>query len=205
MIARDGYPYLALGGGAIAASWLLGWFWPAIGCVFLTLFVGYFFRDPEREIPGDPAAIVSPADGRVLRVEPLDSTIPGSPQVISIFLSVFDVHVNRSPIAGRIKAFSHHPGRFLAAWKHEASTVNEQTHVTVQGERSEVVFKQIAGLIARRIVFTKSVGDQVGKGERVGMIKFGSKTDLLLPPGASPTVQPGDRVYGGASVVARWV
>lgn len=188
----------------MVAAWLLGWSWAAWALLVLTCFFAVFFRDPERTIPSEPDAIVSPADGHVLRVGPLDPSVPASPLVISIFLSVVDVHVNRSPIAGRIKAFSHHPGRFLAAWREDATLLNEQTHITVEGQAGEIVFKQIAGLLARRIVFRKTVGDQVAKGERVGMIKFGSKADLVLPPGAQATVRKGDRVYGGSSIVARW-
>lgn len=203
MIARDGYPYLVVGGAAVFAAFVLGWHVLTSAFAVLTLFFAYFFRDPERVIPNDPLAIVSPADGRIVRVGPVDPALADSPQVISIFLSPLDVHVNRSPIAGRISDFSYHPGRFMVALRDEASLLNEQTHITVEGERCQVVFKQIAGILARRIVFRKSIGDQVGKGERVGMIKFGSRTDVVLPAGAIPSVSRGDRVYGGSSIVAR--
>ncbi len=203
MIARDGYSYI-IGTLALAiASWLLGW--PALAIVLglAALFFGFFFRDPERRIPTDPLAIVSPADGKIVRIGPLAPGETDSPQVISIFLSVFDVHINRSPIAGRIVQFSHHPGKFLVASREAASRVNEQTHITVEGEHCRVVFKQIAGILARRILFRKSIGDWVEKGERVGMIKFGSRTDLILPPGARPLVACGEHVYGGSSILAK--
>ncbi len=164
----------------------------------LAAFCLYFFRDPERTIPTGPLA-VSPADGKVVAIR----TDGGGVSRISIFLNVFDVHVNRSPIAGTIQEVSYRPGRFLAASREDASSLNEQNTVTVDGADSRVVFKQIAGLIARRIVFTKKPGDAVEAGERVGLIKFGSRVDVLLGPEWQIQVREGDKVKAGSAVLAR--
>jgi phosphatidylserine decarboxylase len=200
-MVRDGYYY---GVGFVAAAILLGWLagpgW-AVPALLLAAFFLWFFRDPEREIPTMPGAVVSPGDGRVTDV--VRVPFGGRDRLrISIFLSVFDVHVNRSPIAGVIRDVRHQRGKFLNAMAAHSAQENEQNIVTVEGEGQTVVFKQIAGLIARRIVFTKKVGDQVARGERVGLIKFGSRVDVLLDPSAAPQVNVGDRVRGGASVLA---
>jgi phosphatidylserine decarboxylase len=169
--------------------------------LLLAGFFLWFFRDPERAIPDAPGAVVSPADGKVTDVSPL--TVAGVRRTrISIFLSVFDVHVNRSPIAGVIRDVRYQKGKFLNAMNAASAERNEQNVVTVEGSGHTVVFKQIAGLLARRIVFNKKVGDRVGRGERVGLIKFGSRVDVLLDASASPQVKSGDRVKGGASVLA---
>jgi phosphatidylserine decarboxylase len=164
----------------------------------LAVFCLYFFRDPERTIPAGPVA-VSPADGKVVAVRAESATV----RRISIFLNIFDVHVNRSPVAGIIAAVEYRRGSFHVASKEECSTENEQNVVTVEGEGSPVVFKQIAGLIARRIVFTKKLGDRVATGERIGLIKFGSRMDVMLGPEWEILVQPGQRVSAGSSVIAR--
>ena len=158
----------------------------------------YFFRDPDREIPSGPVA-VSPADGKVLVVKPEGPAL----NRITIFLNVFDVHVNRSPIAGTIGKVHYQKGEFRVASREECSTVNEMNIVTVNGAGTSVVFKQIAGLIARRIVFYKKPGDRVATGERIGLIKFGSRMDVLLGPEWEITVAPGQRVSAGSSVIAR--
>jgi phosphatidylserine decarboxylase len=191
--------YYALGflGAAGLVGWLLGP-WVALPLVLLALFCLYFFRDPEREIPSGPVA-VSPADGKVVAVKP---DAPGLNR-ISIFLNVFDVHVNRTPIGGTIAKVQYQKGCFKVASKEECSTVNEMNVVTVTDGVSSVVFKQIAGLIARRIVFTKKPGDRVATGERIGLIKFGSRMDVLLGPEWEITVAPGQRVSAGSSVIAR--
>ena len=186
-----------------AAGGLLGWLlgpWFAAPLILLGLFCLYFFRDPEREIPSGPVA-VSPADGKVVAVKPEGTSL----NRISIFLNVFDVHVNRSPIGGAIAKAHYQKGCFKVASREECSTVNEQNIVTVKGEGTSVVFKQIAGLIARRIVFTKKPGDRVAMGERIGLIKFGSRMDVLLGPEWEITVTPGQRVSAGSSVIARRV
>jgi phosphatidylserine decarboxylase len=203
MIARDGYPYIFV----FALIAILGFFFKlaVVGllAVLLVAFMAFFFRDPERPVPQDERAVVSPADGKVVRVTKLDPTNPQSPTRLSIFLSVFDVHVNRAPIAGRIKEAIYQPGKFKVAYRDEASQVNEQNAVTIEGRTTTLVFKQIAGILARRIVFSKRPGDWVHKGERVGLMKFGSRTDLILPPDVEVTVTVGDQVYGGSSIVGR--
>ena len=200
-MVRDGF-YYALGLCVVAAvvGWLAG---PAYAVVPLVLaaFFLWFFRDPERVIPAEGGAVVSPADGKVTDVSTLE--LDGRPRTrISIFLSVFDVHVNRSPVAGVITNLEYRCGRFRNALSTASAVENEQNIVTVEGDGHTVVFKQIAGVLARRIVFAKKLGDRVERGERVGLIKFGSRTDLLLDPAAHVHVDVGDRVRGGSSVLA---
>ncbi|HEY4683851.1 MAG TPA: phosphatidylserine decarboxylase [Candidatus Acidoferrales bacterium] len=192
------WPAMLLAGASLALHWYLA----AAGLLLLVAFVFYFFRDPERTIPQETGGIVSPADGRV--VEIADSAWNGQPRKrISIFLSVFDVHVNRSPVEGVIVSADYRKGQFRAAWHAEASTVNEQNVVVVRGHQSEVVFKQIAGIIARRILFWRKPGDLVQRGERVGMIRFGSRVDVILDPACDILVRRGEHVKGGSSLLAR--
>jgi phosphatidylserine decarboxylase len=200
-MVKDGYFY---GAGLLAAAAVLYWLtgWPlALVAVLLALFFLWFFRDPERTIPVAPGLIVSPGDGLVTEAVRFE-TPEGSRQRISIFLSVFDVHVNRSPIAGTITGIRYQKGKYLNAMNPASADENEQNIVTVRGEGCEVVFKQIAGLLARRIVFAPAVGSLIGRGERVGLIKFGSRVDVLIPAEAELRVKPGMRVKGGASVLA---
>jgi phosphatidylserine decarboxylase len=194
----DGIYYaLALtAGGAVVAYLTRPWF--GLPLFILAVFCLYFFRDPDRGIPPGPVA-VAPADGKVVAVK---AESPGLTR-ISIFLNIFDVHVNRTPIPGKVTSVSYHKGQFLVASKEEASSQNEQNTVTVEGEGTRVVFKQIAGLIARRIVFNKKVGDTLAPGERVGMIKFGSRVDVELGPEWEILVSPGMHVSCGSSVIAR--
>jgi len=200
-MVADGYYYAF---AFLCAGLLVGWLTaPAWSIPLLALagFFLWFFRDPEQMIPESGDAVVSPADGKVTDL----STVTlggGERNRISIFLSVFDVHVNRSPIAGVIREVRYQPGKFLNAMNSASAEHNEQNVVTVEGNGQSVVFKQIAGLLARRIVFTKKVGDRVARGERVGMIKFGSRVDVLLDPTARLQVRVGDRVKGGSSVLA---
>lgn len=204
-IAREGWPYigsLLLLGSALLALRLP---WPGAILVLLGLFTAFFFRDPERSVPQEAGLVVSPADGKVVQVIPAPeghALGPGATQ-ISIFLSIFDVHINRAPIAGTIEKVEYHPGEFLPAFDDKASLRNEQNAVTLRQGETRVMFKQIAGLIARRIVFRRKVDDQVERGERVGLIKFGSRVDVFLPRGFAVTVRVGDRVSGGRSVLAR--
>jgi phosphatidylserine decarboxylase len=197
-----GYYYAGalLAGGALV-TYLVGWLW-AIPLYILAVFCLNFFRDPEREAPAGPVA-VSPADGKVVAVIPG----PGGASRVSIFLNVFDVHVNRSPIAGKISCINYKKGEFLVASKEAASQANEQNILTVEGVvgglRTKVTFKQIAGLIARRIICYKRVGDIVETGGRVGLIKFGSRVDVLFGPEWQVTVKPGERVVAGSSVIAQ--
>jgi phosphatidylserine decarboxylase len=201
-MVRDGYIYaLSLLLVAVALVWATGrWEWGILP-VLLAGFFLWFFRDPQRRIPAEAGLIVSPGDGKVTEAVRID-TPNGPRQRISIFLSVFDVHVNRSPIAGELTAVRYQKGRYLNAMNPDSADRNEQNVVTVRGEGCEVTFKQIAGLLARRIVFKPSQGDRVERGQRVGLIKFGSRVDVLVPAEAAVCVKPGDRVKGGASVIA---
>jgi phosphatidylserine decarboxylase len=202
-MVKDGYKFAAapLVFGLLALAFQWNW----LGAVLLVLgtFVLFFFRDPERTPPSDPDVIVSPADGRVMEiVEESRGDNPG--RRISVFLSIFDVHVNRAPVAGRIAAMEYRKGRFNAAMRGRASQENEQNVIHVSSERGEIVFKQIAGWVARRILCWKAVGDSVTRGERVGMIRFGSRVDIWLPDRVEILVRPGQHVAGGSSVLARW-
>ena len=200
-MVRDGYFY---GAGCLFAAVVLAWLtpWPyAIPAGVLAAFFLWFFRDPERQIPQAAGAVVSPADGKVTDVS-ITTSGGTARNRISIFLSVFDVHVNRSPIAGVIREVRYQRGKFLNAMGASSAEENEQNIVTVEEEGHTVVFKQIAGLLARRIVFGPKVGDRVARGERIGLIKFGSRVDVLLDRDATIQVRPGDRVKGGASVLA---
>ena len=200
-MVRDAYFYaVPLFAAAVLIGWLTspGWAAPAL---LLAAFFLWFFRDPERAIPNLAGAVVSPADGKVTAVGKILED--GTPRLrISIFLSVFDVHVNRSPIRGVIRKMSYQRGKFMNAMNPDSAANNEQNVVAVEGEGQTVIFKQIAGLLARRIVFNHKVGDQLERGQRVGLIKFGSRVDILLDPSATIQVNVGDRVQGGASVIA---
>jgi len=200
-MVADGYYYaLSLAGVAVLVGWLAGPVWAVPPCL-LALFFLWFFRDPERAIPDTAGAVVSPADGTVTDVSSI--LMNGVPRTrISIFLSVFDVHVNRSPLAGVIREVHYQKGKFLNAMNPASAEHNEQNAVTVESGGQTLVFKQIAGLLARRIVFHKKVGDHVDRGERVGLIKFGSRVDVLLDASAALQIKVGDRVKGGASVLA---
>jgi phosphatidylserine decarboxylase len=197
----DGYYYaIPLVGAGLLLTWLAGPWW-GVPLYTLAAFFLWFFRDPDRAIPGEAGAVVSPGDGKVTDVSRV--SLNGCEQTrISIFLSVFDVHVNRTPIAGVIRDVTYQKGKFLNAMSARCAVENEQNIVTVEGEGQTVVFKQIAGVLARRIVFTKKVGDRLERGERVGLIKFGSRVDVVLDSSARMQVKVGDRVRGGASVLA---
>jgi phosphatidylserine decarboxylase len=188
--------------GLLAGGLILTYFTRSIyGLPFyiLAAFCLYFFRDPDRLTPEGPYAI-SPADGKVVAVKAESPSLTR----ISIFLNVFDVHVNRAPVAGRITQIDYKPGQFLVASREEASTGNEQNIVTMLADDgAKIVFKQIAGLVARRIIFYKNVGDHVKMGERVGLIQFGSRMDVLLGPEWSIEIKEGQRVQAGASILAR--
>lgn len=185
----------------IAAA-VLGFWYVGAFLFVIALFMAFFFRDPKRVPPSDPDVVVSPADGRVTRIGPASSGAD-APNVISIFLSPLDVHINRSPIPGKIVDMIYSPGKFLMATNEKASLVNEQNALTIQGEKITVVCKQIAGILARRVVCWKGKGDNLGLGERFGMIKFSSRTDVLLPANVKITVKEGQRVRGGTTVIGR--
>ncbi|HZY63433.1 MAG TPA: phosphatidylserine decarboxylase [Edaphobacter sp.] len=201
-MVRDGFFY-ALGLGAVA---VILWFLriPVILVaipILLALFFLWFFRDPSRKVPQEPGQIVSPADGIVTQAEWLETTA-GNRLRLSIFLNVFDVHVNRAPIGGLVTAVEFRSGQFLNAMKPESVLHNEQTLIVIDGGGYEVSFKQIAGLLARRIVCNIKAGDRVERGQRIGLIKFGSRVDVLLPAEAELRVNTGMRVRGGSSVLA---
>jgi len=202
-MVRDGYYYAV---PLIAAAVLLGWLtrpaWAVIPCL-LAFFFLWFFRDPERAIPQDAGAVVSPGDGKVTDVAPV--TVGSEKWTrLSIFLSVFNVHVNRSPITGVIREVRYQRGQYLNAMNKTSAELNEQNIVTVESDvdGQRVIFKQIAGLLARRIVFYPKVGDRLERGQRVGLIKFGSRVDVLVAESARVNVKIGDQVKGGASVLA---
>jgi len=197
----DGYyyavPFIAAG---VLVGWLTSPLW-AVPAFLLAFFFLWFFRDPERVIPDAAGAVVSPADGKVTGVS--STSVNGNQRTrISIFLNVFNVHVNRSPIAGTISNVQYQKGKFMNAMSEASADLNEHNTVTVEGEGAVVVFKQIAGLLARRIVFNRKIGDRVQRGERIGLIKFGSRVDVLLDPDATVQIKVGDLVKGGSSVLA---
>ncbi len=200
-MVRDGYFYAL---PLIAAGLVLGWLTSAAWAIIpllLAIFFLWFFRDPERAIPQEAGAIVSPGDGKVTEVSTVTSGDERQTR-ISIFLSVFDVHVNRSPVGGVIRAIRYQRGQFLNAMNKASAEQNEQNIVTMEADGQKVVFKQVAGLLARRIVFNSKVGDRLERGQRVGLIKFGSRVDLLVDASARVNVKVGDRVKGGTSVLA---
>ena len=201
-MVRDGFFY-ALGLAAVAAIlWKLTGSYSlcAIPLVLAAFFL-WFFRDPSRRIPTEPGQIVSPADGVVTEAEWIE-TVSGSRLRLSIFLNVFDVHVNRSPVSGTVKVMEFREGGFMNAMKPESVLTNEQALVVIDAGGYEVGYKQIAGLLARRIVCTVKVGDKVERGQRVGLIKFGSRVDVLMPAEANLKVKTGSRVRGGSTVLA---
>jgi len=197
-VAVEAIPFLlGLGGAGILLGAVAGR-WAVLPVVLLILFVLYFFRDPERVVPPGEGLIVSPADGRVTAVE---SGPRGSR--ISVFLSVFDVHINRAPVAGTVRRRQYTPGRFLPAWDPRVAGENERNHLEIEAPDGVYGVTQIAGILARRIVCRKSEGDRVERGERIGLIRFGSRTDLHLPSGIAPQVRVGDRVRGGVTIMGR--
>src|ERR1700744_492779 len=202
-MVRDGFFY-GLGLGAVAVVlWRLNmpWWLVAIPIVLAAFFL-WFFRDPNRTIPQGPGQVVSPGDGVVTDAEWIE-TISGSRLRLSIFLNVFDVHVNRSPVSGVVKVCEFRKGQFMNAMKAESVLNNEQTLITIDAGGYEVSFKQIAGLLARRIVCNVKVGDRVERGQRMGLIKFGSRVDVLMPAETNPKVKVGDRVKGGSSILGQ--
>ena len=202
-MVKEGYyfglPPLALG----AAAFFLHWNIAGAILIGLAAFIFYFFRDPERVIPAEPGAIVSSADGRIVVVT--DEENAGRPgKRISIFLAIWNVHVNRSPASGTITGMKYRPGKFSAAMRDSASIHNEQNVIDLATDAGEITFKQIAGLIARRVVCWKKPGDRVARGERIGLVRFGSRADLWLPRDSELLVKVGDHVKGGSSVVGYW-
>ena len=206
-MVRDGIPYVVFP-GLLALAFIIGTFvwipllWiPALALLALTGFMAFFFRDPRRSIPLEPGVIVAPADGKVTIVRPADGQHAES--LVSIFLSPFDVHINRSPIAGEIVDIAHKTGKFVMATREDARLLNEQNALTIVGNDITVKCVQIAGVLARRIVCWKQRGERVKCGERFGMIKFSSRTDLLMPSNVEILVQEGMHVRGGETIIAR--
>jgi len=197
-MAKEGFPFLIPVLLLTATSFWLAWWGPALVMLALALFVAYFFRDPERKIPADSNSIVSPADGRVVKIQ---ETKGGT--LVCIFLSIFDVHVNRAPISGTIERQDYHPGKFLVAWDERASVENEQLRLTIGSGRS-IDFSLIAGLVARRIVPWTKLNQRVERGDRIALIRFGSRVDILLPNQCRLEVAVGNRVWGGSTVLAYW-
>lgn len=213
-VAREGLPFILalLALTALTALWARSGGWgfrataPAL-FLTLTLFVVYFFRDPERNIPTDPLLVVSPADGKVMSVGPVpDEHFMGETATrVTIFLNIFNVHVQRAPLGGRVAHYDYQPGTFVAAWREEASRENERASLGIETDAGPLLVRQIAGLVARRIATYPREGDTVARGDRIGLIRFGSRVDLFLPPDWPVTVQPGDKVRGGETPVARVV
>ena len=197
-MVKDAYLFILPLLSVAAISFFFEWGLVALVFLLLALFVGYFFRNPEREVPSDPDLIVSPADGRVIRITPESGLTR-----LSIFLSVFDVHVNRAPIAGRLVQQTYRSGRFHLAFDDRASIENEQLVLTIKDDR-RITFSLIAGIVARRIIPWKKEGDVVAKGDRIALIRFGSRVDVELPEDCELAVEKGDRVRAGSSVIARW-
>ena len=206
-VAAPGYPFIGVAGGLTLVLYFLNWELLAFLSLVVTAFFLNFFRNPQRGVPSDLATIVSPADGKVILTDEVQELeFLGAPaRRVAIFMNIFDVHVNRAPVAGRVVDSRHRDGRFLAAFKEEAEQSNEQQAIlweTVAGPR--VLTVQIAGLLARRIVPAVTAGDVLAKGAPFGMICFGSRVDLYLPQNCDIMVRVGDRVKAGESIVARW-
>ncbi len=204
----DGYKFasgpILIGIVALFLGWhILALQIAAFVLLSLGTFILYFFRDPERVIPSDPSTVVSPADGRVLEV--VEEQFGGRQgRRITIFLAIWNVHVNRTPLAGKISQIDYRPGKFQMAMRKSASAENEQNVIYPETPRGQIVFKQIAGMIARRVILWKKAGDDVARGERIGIVRFGSRMDVWLPLDAAIEVKPGDHVAGGSSILARW-
>ena len=197
-IAKEGFPYIAVLALLGLAAVFVHWIWLAIVLLGLALFVTFFFRDPDRTFAGTEREIASPADGKVVWIRNENGI-----EAISIFLSVFDVHINRAPVAGKISEIEYHKGKFLIAYDERASVENERNSITMEHQGHIVRFVQIAGLIARRIVCWRKTGDRLAVGDKIGLIKFGSRVDVFLPAGSKIYVKEGDRVVGGKTALGQ--
>ena len=202
-IVKESVPYIVVPALLAILSLALGPWYLSSFFLVIALFMAFFFRDPDRVTPGEPDVVVAPADGKVTRIKAIAPEEKDSPTLISIFLSPLDVHINRAPIAGKITGLTYIQGKFLMATNEKASLVNEQNVLTIEGEKITVVCKQIAGILARRVVCWKGKGDNLALGERFGMIKFSSRTDVVLPANVKIVITEGMRVRGGATVIGR--
>lgn len=199
-VAREAWPLVAVLLALAVVTWLAGWGWIGVVAALAALAVLAFFRDPERRVPAEPGLVVAPGDGRVVRAEPAAADRGGE---VSLFLSIFNVHINRVPMGGEVFEVERKPGGFRAAFRPEASSTNSRVTVRIGTPRGVVEVSQVAGLVARRIVCRLAPGDRVETGERYGLIQFGSRLDVVLPPGATPLVEVGDRTRGGVTPIAR--
>jgi phosphatidylserine decarboxylase len=203
-LAKEGLPFLIPGVLLTVFLGIIGWrVWMSLGILF-SLFIGYFFRNPRREIPDLPNVILAPADGRVIHVGECgeDRFLKRKTLKVSIFMSLFNVHLNRAPVSGKVLERSYFPGRFLVASAEKSPLLNEQNAVILETEdRLKILLIQIAGFVARRIVCYAKAGDRLGKGEIFGLIRFGSRVDLYLPPEVTPIVRVGQHVKGGESII----
>ncbi len=200
-VAPEGWPFILIPAAAAGALGWAGWWWVAGGLGLAALLSVGFFRDPERTPPEVPGAVLAPADGRVREIREVRDPFVGEAVRVSIFLSPLDVHVNRSPLAGLVAEVEFHRGRFLAAYRPEASEVNERCTLRLQGESARVTVTQIAGVVARRVVCRVRPGDKLRAGERFGLIRFGSRTDLFMPRGTDIRCRSGDNVRGGETIM----
>ena len=200
-VAPEGWPFILVPAAAACILAMIGW-WPvaAVFGIFALASLG-FFRDPERTPPVGPGLVLAPADGRVMRIAEVEDPWVGRAVRASIFLSPLDVHVNRSPVAGLVESVRYEAGRFMAAYRDEASELNERCTIALEGDAARVGVKQIAGVLARRIVCRVGVGDKLAAGERFGLIRFGSRTDLVVPRSTEMRVKIGDRVRGGETIM----
>lgn len=200
-VAAEGWPFILVPAAAACMLAVMGWWPAAVGLGLVALACLGFFRDPERRPPAEPGLVLAPADGRVMRIDEVEDPWVGQAVRASIFLSPLDVHVNRSPIAALVESVRHEAGRFMAAYRDEASELNERCTIALEGETARVGVKQIAGVLARRIVCRVRPGDKLAAGERFGLIRFGSRTDLVVPRSTEMRVRVGDRVRGGETIM----
>jgi phosphatidylserine decarboxylase len=196
IIAKEGYPYIAILAVPAVATLIAGWLWPGVVLLGFASFVAFFFRDPNRVFHGTEQEVASPADGRIVWIRNENGF-----EAISIFLSVFNVHINRAPVSGKISEIEYHKGKFLIAYDERASVENERNSITMDHQGQIVRFVQIAGLIARRIVCWRKAGESLATGDKIGLIKFGSRVDVFLPNGSKIYVKRGDRVFGGKTAL----
>jgi len=200
-VAAEGWPFILVPAAAACILAFTGWWAVAVALGLVALACLAFFRDPERTGPLAPGLVLAPADGRVMRIDEVEDPWVGRAVRASIFLSPLDVHVNRSPMAGRVESVRYEAGRFMAAYRDEASELNERCTISLEGDATRIGVKQIAGVLARRIVCRVRVGDKLAAGERFGLIRFGSRTDLVVPRSTEMRVKTGDRVRGGETVM----